>query len=100
MHSAMEAAVILSNLARHSAYIKATTSYLLSHVRTNQDMIGPHLLSADVERLDHKYYCIVYIPPNYTNLLYMCTAVKYNHDNCGFYSICHYYDQDFSSDNK
>ena len=50
--SAMEAAVILSNLARHSSYIKATTSYLLAHVRTDADMIGPHLLSDDIEKLN------------------------------------------------
>ena len=48
----MEAAIILSNLARHSAYIKGTASYLLSHVRTNRDMIGPHLLPNEIDRLN------------------------------------------------
>ena len=48
----MEAAIILSNLARHSAYIKGTTSFLLSHVRTNVDMIGPHLLPNEIDRLN------------------------------------------------
>ena len=50
--SALEAAVILSNLSRHSAYIKATTSYLLSHVRTNMNTIGPHLLPNERDRLN------------------------------------------------
>lgn len=49
--SAMEAAFILSNLARHSAYIKATATHLLSHVRSNEDMIGPHLLPNERDRL-------------------------------------------------
>ena len=49
--SAMEAAFILSNLARHSTYIKATATHLLSHVRSNEDMIGPHLLPNERERL-------------------------------------------------
>ena len=44
--------MILSNLTRHSTYIKATTTYLLSHVRTNVDMIGPHLLPNEIERLN------------------------------------------------
>ena len=48
----MEVAVILSNLARHSAYIKGTTSYLLAHVRTNVDMIGPHPLPIEIDRLN------------------------------------------------
>ena len=47
----MEAAFILSNLARHSTYIKATATHLLSHVRSNEDMIGPHLLLNERERL-------------------------------------------------
>ena len=48
----MEIAVILSNLARHSTYIRGTASHLLSHVRTNMDMIGPHLLPNEIDQLN------------------------------------------------
>ena len=38
-------------LACHSSYIKATAIHLLSHIRSDQDMIGPHLLPNERERL-------------------------------------------------
>ena len=51
MRSAMEAAFILSNLSRHSTYIKSTATHLLSHVRSNEDMIGSYLQPNERERL-------------------------------------------------
>ena len=47
----MELTVIVSNLSCHAKYIQGTAHFLLTHIRSNPDLLGPHVEPTEAKKL-------------------------------------------------
>ena len=52
--SSAELTVIVSNLSCHAQYIQGTAHFLLTHIRSNPDLLGPHVEPSEAKKLTSK----------------------------------------------
>ncbi len=52
--SSAELTVIVSNLSCHAKYIQGTTHFLLTHIQSNPDLLGPHMEPIEAKKLTSK----------------------------------------------
>lgn len=46
--------MIVSNLSCHAQYIQGTTHFLLTHIRSSPDLLGPHVEPNEAKKLTGK----------------------------------------------
>lgn len=51
--------MILSNLSSHAHYLKGSTHFLLTHVRSNADLLGPHMEVHEAKKLSKTLSSVV-----------------------------------------
>ena len=52
--STAELTVILCNLSCHAGYLRGSAHFLLTHIRSDQDLLGPHVEPEEARKLGQK----------------------------------------------
>lgn len=46
--------VILSNLSCHAGYLRGSAHFLLTHIRSDEDLLGPHVEPDEAKKLSQR----------------------------------------------